>query len=175
LKPKQLSIVQTLAAWREQTAREQDLPRGWILKDEALFDLARQQPTNTEQIKDVRGIDERMVKRYGATIAKLIQEAAARPPQALDGKTRHPKKTAEQEATVDLLMAVVRLRAAQNTLNPATLASRKDLEQLLDGEPHARLSHGWRKTMVGEELAAVLRGDLSLQIADGHLLVTGHG
>ena len=169
LKPKPLSIVQTLAAWREKTAREQDLPRGWILKDDALFDLARQQPASAEQLGQVRGIDERVVKRHGAAIARLIQEALARPPQPLEAARRQPKKTPEQEALLDLLMAVVRLRAAQNTLNPATLASRKDLEQLFDGEPQARLAHGWRKTMVGDELAAVLRGELRLQVADGRL------
>jgi ribonuclease D len=175
LKPKPLSIVQTLAAWREQTARAQDLPRGWILKDDALFDLARQQPANAEQLKLVRGIDERMAKRHGAVISRLIQEAAARPPQPMGLKGRSSKKTAEQEAVLDLLMAVVRLRAAQNTLNPGTLAGRKDLEQLLDGEPQARLSHGWRKTMAGDELAAVLRGDLTLKIEGGSLLITDNG
>jgi len=174
LKPKPLSIVQTLAAWREQTARAQDLPRGWILKDDALLDLARQQPVNAEQLSHVRGIDERMAKRHGATICKLIQEAAARPPQALADKGRSPKKTAEEEALLDLLMAVVRLRAAQNTLNPSTLAGRKDLEQLLDEEPHARLLHGWRKAMAGDELVAVLRGELGLKVEGGRLRVERH-
>jgi ribonuclease D len=175
LKPKQLSIVQTLAAWREQTARAQDLPRGWILKDDALFDLARQQPANAEQLSHVRGIDERMAKRHGATICRLIQEAAVRPAQAFELRGRSAKKTAEQEALLDLLTAVVRLRAAQNTLNPAVLAGRKDLEQLLDGDPAARLLHGWRKTMAGDELAAVLRGELSLAVEGGRLRVGGHG
>ena len=174
LKPKPLSIVQTLAAWREQTARAQDLPRGWVLKDDALFDLARQQPANAEQLGHVRGLDERVVKRHGATIIRLIQDAAARPPQPVGQRGRSAKKTVEQEAVLDLLMAVVRLRAAQNTLNPASLAGRKDLEQLLDGDPHARLLHGWRKTMVGDELAAVLRGELGLKITDGNLLITAN-
>ncbi len=175
LKPKPLSIVQTLAAWREQTARAQDLPRGWILKDDALFDLARQQPANAEQLSHVRGIDERMSKRHGATICRLIQEAAARPPQAFELKGRSSKKTAEQEALLDLLMAVVRLRAAQNTLNPAILAGRKDLEQLLDGEPSAHLLHGWRRTMAGDEVAAVLRGELILKVEAGHLHIVKNG
>jgi len=172
LKPKQLSIVQTLAAWREQTARTQDLPRGWILKDDALFDLARQQPTTAEQLSHVRGLDERVLKRHGATITRLIQEAVTRPPQPFESRGRTVKKTVEQEAVLDLLMAVVRLRAAQNTLNPASLAGRKDLEQLFDGDPHARLLHGWRKTMVGDELAAVLRGERSLKISGDSLLIT---
>ncbi len=175
LKPKQLSIAQTLAAWREQTARAQDLPRGWILKDDALLDLARQQPVNAEQLSHVRGIDERMAKRHGATICRLIQEAASRPPEPIELKGRPAKKTAEQEALLDLLMAVVRLRSAQNTLHPNVLATRKDLEQLLDGDAHARLLHGWRKTMVGDELTAALRGELMLKIEGGSLMIGKNG
>ena len=174
LKSKPLSIVQTLAAWREQTARSQDLPRGWVLKDDALLDLARQQPANIDELKLVRGIDERVVKRHGAIICRMIQEALGRTPQALEQKSRSGKKSVEQEAVLDLLMAVVRLRAAQNTINSSILASRKDLEQLFDGDPFARLLHGWRKTMVGEELSAVLRGEVALSITDGRLSMEKH-
>ncbi len=169
LKSKPLSIVQTLAAWREQTARSQDLPRGWVLKDDALLDLARQQPANIDELKLVRGIDDRVVKRHGAIICRMIQEAAGRCPQAVGQKNRTGKKTVEQEAVFDLLMAVVRLRAAQNTINASVLASRKDLEQLFDGDPHSSLLHGWRKTMVGDELSSVLRGEVTLSIEDGRL------
>lgn len=174
LKPKPLSVVQALAAWREQTARQQDMPRGWIIKDETLLDLARQQPTNAEQLSHVRGIDERVLKRHGITIVKLIQEAIAHPPQPVEQRHRGGKRTAEHEAVLDLLMAVVRLRAAQNTLNPSVLASRKDLEQLYDGLSESAVLHGWRKTMVGDELAGVLRGEKSLTIQAGQLSITAH-
>jgi ribonuclease D len=175
LKPKPLSVVQTLAAWREQTARSQDLPRGWIIKDEVMLDLARQQPKDAEQLSHVRGLDERVAKRHGETLCRLIEEALARPPQAAGLKGRPAKKTAGQEAVLDLLMAVVRLRAAQNQLNPAILAGRKDLEQLLDGDPKARLRYGWRKTMAGDELDAVLEGRRSLAVVGGGLAVQGDG
>lgn len=175
LKGKQLSIVQALAAWREQTARAQDLPRGWVLKDDALFDLARQQPANDEQLSHIRGIDERQAKRHGAAICRLIREAGARSPQPLELRHKPVRRTAEHEAILDLLMAVVRKRAAENTLNPTTLASRKDLEQLLEGEPKARLLHGWRKTLVGDELASALRGELTLRIREGRLVIAADG
>lgn len=174
LKGPQLSVLQALAAWREQTARAQDLPRGWLIKDEVLFDLARHQPGNLNEIKAIRGIDERTCKRYGSSLCQLIQEAKNHPPAPVEVKSRPSKKTAEQESLLDVLMAVVRLRAAQNTLNPAILASRKDLEQLLDQTENAKLLQGWRKKMAGDELAAVLRGELNLTVAGGSLLVRPH-
>jgi len=174
LKGSQLAVLQALAAWREQTARGKDLPRGWLLKDEAIFDLARQQPTRAEELRAVRGIDDRFVKTHGLIVCQLIQEARSRAPMPVELKPRPARKTAEQEAVLDVLMAVVRLRAAQNTLNPAILASRKDLEQLMDQAEDAKLLQGWRKKMAGEELAAVLGGEVSLTIAGGSLLVCPH-
>jgi ribonuclease D len=174
LKGRQLSVLQTLAAWREQTARSKDLPRGWVLKDDTIFDLARQQPTRVDELRAIRGIDDRTFKLYGPILCQLIQEARDRPPPPIELKPRPAKKTAEQEALLDVLMAVVRLRAAQSSLNPAILASRRDLEQLLDHVENARLLQGWRKKMAGAELAAVLDGELSLTIAGGSLLVRPH-
>jgi ribonuclease D len=48
------------------------------------------------------------------------------------------------------------------------------LEQLLDSEPHARLLHGWRKTMAGDELAAVLRGELDVRVENGQIRLADH-
>lgn len=171
LKAQQLSILQSLAAWRELTAREQDLPRGWLLKDEVLFDLARQQPSQTEELKIVRGIDERTVKRHGPALCQLILEAKQRQPQTVELKPRPARKSPDTEAQLDMLMAVVRVRAAEHSLNPAILASRKDLENFIDGEIDARLTSGWRRNLVGEDLAAMVRGELGLSIEDGKLRI----
>lgn len=174
LKGKQLSVLQALAAWREQTARTQDLPRGWLVKDEVLLDLSRQQPVATEALGHVRGLDERAVRRYGEVLCRLIQDAMESAPINPEFRARPLKKSPEQEALLDLMMAVVRLRAAQHTLNPAVLASRKDLEQLLDGNSDAKLTKGWRWKMAGEELVAVLRGELGLKVLDGNLSLFAH-
>ena len=171
LRNQQLSVLQALAAWREKTAQEQDIPRNWLVKDEVLFDLSRLQPKTSEELKRIRGLDERMLKRYGETLCKLIREALQRSPQPLDLKIRSPRKTPEQEALLDVLSAVVRLRAAQNSLNPSVVAGRKDLEQFLEEPDRSPLLQGWRKEMVGDELIAVLRGELQLAITDGRLQV----
>jgi ribonuclease D len=175
LKSKPLSVLQALAAWREDAAREMDLPRGWIVKDEALLDIARRLPKSVEDIKDIRGLPERMLQKHGAHICKLAQAALQKPPQTLEMKRSSGIKSADREALLDLLQAVVRLRAAENALNPSILAGRKDLEQLLDGEGQARMLSGWRKSMAGDELAAILRGELSLSVIDGAVKISAHG
>lgn len=174
LRSRQLAVLQTLAAWREETARGLDLPRSWVVKDEVLVDLARLSPKTPDDLKRIRGLEERTFKRYGNTLCGLVREAQERTPQALDTKARPARKSPEQEALLDLLGAVVRLRAAQHTLNPIVLAGRKDLEQLLDQPEQSRLLQGWRRTMAGEELAAILRGECRITVADGRLHVQHH-
>jgi ribonuclease D len=171
LRDKPLSVLQALAAWREGVTREQDIPRSWLLKDEAMLDLARLLPRSPDDIRRIRGVDERTLKRYGDTLYKLIREAQNRAPQPAEFRFRAPRKTPEQEALLDALSAVVRLRAAENSLNPVMLATRKDLEQLLDEPEQSKLLHGWRKAMAGEDLAAVLRGELQLAVTDGRLRI----
>ncbi|BBL73825.1 ribonuclease D [Methylomagnum ishizawai] len=169
LKSRQLSALRALAAWRETTAREQDIPRNWVVRDEALLDLARLSPTTPEELKRIRGLEERTLKRYGNTLCKTILAGRDQPPPPLEWKARSARRPPEQEALLDLLSAVVRLRAAQHTLNPAILAGRKDLEQLLDEPQDSRLLKGWRKTMAGEELAALLHGECHISVSDGLL------
>ncbi len=162
---KQLSIIQTLAQWREKTAQTEDRPKSWLLRDEMLFELAKLQPGTIEELANVRGINERAVNRYGKELCHLINSAKNRPPLPLNEKDRPAKKTQQQEAILDILTALVRIRAEENSLNPSILASRKDLEVLLfNADDECPLLHGWRFTMAGKELVGLLEGKLLLGI-----------
>jgi ribonuclease D len=174
LKPRQLAALQALATWRETTARDHNIPRNWVVRDDALLDLARLLPAAPEELARMRGIEERTLKRYGNALCKTIRDSRDRPPPLLDSKARPARRPPEQEALLDLLSAVVRLRAAQHTLNPAVLAGRKDLEQLLDEPAESKLLKGWRKAMAGEELAAILRGECLVGVDQGQLRVQRH-
>ncbi len=169
---KQLSIIQTLAAWREKTAQAEDRPKSWLLRDELLFDLAKLQPETVPELAGVRGINERSVNRYGKELCQLITEAKNRPPLPLNDKDRSAKKTQQEEAILDILTALVRVRAEENALNPSILASRKDLEDLLlNGDEELLLLHGWRYSMAGKELVGLIKGELLLGIDQDRLAI----
>ncbi|MFZ2725758.1 MAG: ribonuclease D [Methylococcaceae bacterium] len=162
---KQLSIIQAVTQWREHTAQLEDRPRSWLLRDELLFDLAKLQPENLTELANVRGINERTVSRYGSELCQLITGAKNRAPLPLHDKERPAKKTQQQEAILDILTALVRIRAEENALNPSILATRRDLEVLLSGDDEdCLLLHGWRFAMAGRELVGLLRGELLLGI-----------
>lgn len=173
---KQLSIIQTVAEWREKTAQVEDRPKNWLLRDELLFDLAKLQPETINDLASVRGISERAVQRYGKELCQLITIAKNRPPIPLTLKDRPAKKTQQQEAILDILTALVRIRAEENELNPTILASRKDLEALLfNGDDECPLLHGWRYAMAGRELVGLLKGELLLGIEADRLSIIANG
>ncbi len=170
---KQLSIIQTLSNWREHTAQQENRPKSWLLRDELLFDLAKLQPESLGELAKIRAINERTVSRHGKEICRLITEAKDRPPLPLNENGRPAKKTQQQEAILDILTALVRIRAEENALNPNILATRKDLEVLLfnEGDEDCPLLHGWRYSMAGQELVGLLKGELMLGIEADQLAI----
>lgn len=161
---RQLSILQSLCEWREQTAQTENKPRNWLFPDDMLLELAKLQPVNLSDLGKIRSINERSVNRYGKVLCELIDAARQRPPKPLTEKDRPGKKTQQHEAVMDVLSAVVRIRAEQNSLNPVILATRKELEQLVFGDPECPLLHGWRYNMAGQELLGLLQGRYSLSL-----------
>lgn len=162
---RQLSIVQVLCEWRERTAQVEDRPRSWLMRDDMLLELAKLQPGTVSALAEVRGINERTVNRYGKVLCQLINDARQRPPVPLHEKGRPARKTQQQEAILDILTALVRVRAEENSLNPAILATRKDLEVLLfNDDDECPLLHGWRFSMAGRELVGLLKGDFLIGI-----------
>lgn len=171
LRGNKVVVAQELAQWREQTAQSENKPRGWLLKDDVLFDIARQQPNNMNELSRVRGLHEKIAKRYGKHIIELIHSVKNNKPQPVPDLVKTLKPDVRQEAIVDLLNAVVHLRAAEQELNPAQLASRKELQKLVMGETGLDILHGWRNKLIGKELCAVIDGKLSISVIDGKLAI----
>ena len=168
---KQLSIVQAVSQWREITAQKENRPKNWLLRDEVLFDFAKLQPETTEALSKIRGIGERAVNYYGKELCALIKKAKNTPPIPIPEYTKSISgKDQQQEAIIDILFSLVRIRAEENRLNPSILGTRNDLEALLNGNTEdCLLLRGWRFSMVGKELQQLLRGEVHLKIKDGNL------
>lgn len=170
---RQLSILQSLSEWREQTAQAENKPRNWLFPDDMLLELAKLQPVTMNDLAKIRNINERSVNRYGKVLCELIDAARQRPPKPLKEKDRPAKKTQHHEAIMDVLNAVVRIRAEENSLNPVILATRKELEQLLFGDEDSPLLHGWRYKMAGQELQGLLQGKYSVSLTQDTLSLHG--
>jgi ribonuclease D len=172
LSGKQLSIIQSLSQWREKTAQSENRPKNWLIRDDLLIELAKLQPKTVIELSRIRGINERAVKRYGQIICQLISEAIDKPPIPLNSKNKSSKKTQQDEAVVDVLSALVRIRADENSINPSILANRKDLEKLLCDDVDNPILSGWRYSMVGKELQELLQGQISLSLKENSVMIT---
>lgn len=167
-----LSCAQALAAWREQRAQQENRPRKWVLDDDALMTLARIKADSLDDLKRVRGLPPPVVDRYGEQLLKLLEAARQRTPEALPEFERPETLTEDQEAAVDVLSGVLRQLAAAQQLNPISIASRKDLQNLVRGaRDDSPLLHGWRRGIAGERLVDVLEGRCRLQLTPGGLQV----
>ncbi len=168
---KQLSVLQYLAVWREKTAKKENKPRGWLLKDDLLLDIARLQPITMSEFFKVRNMNMRTAKLHGRRLCELVKQAQNQAPIKLHENGKPAKKTPGQEAIIDVLGAIVRVRADQNSLNPSILATRKDIEKLLIEDQSCSLLKGWRYEMAGKELLQMLQGNSCLTITKGRIAV----
>lgn len=167
-----LSCAQALAAWREERAQQEDRPRKWVLSDDALFTLARIKLDSVADLARVRGLPPPLADRHGEQLVELLTAARLSAPTPLPEGERPEPLNEDQEAGVDVLMGVLRKLAAAQSLNPSSIASRKDVQELVRGaRAHSPLLRGWRRGIAGEKLLEVLEGRSVLRVASSGLVV----
>lgn len=168
LRPAQQQALEHLAAWRERTAMAADRPRGWIVKDDVLGEIARRRPADREALAAIRGLPEAVARKHGEAILAELASAANAP----DAAATPPPKPLEpaQAALADLLMVGLRARAAEIEISPAALASRKELEALAAGERDLPLLQGWRLEAAGKTILELLEGRLTLRAQGGGVI-----
>jgi ribonuclease D len=167
-----LSTLQALAAWREEKAQAMDRPRGWLLRDDVLVDIARHRPENPARLGKIRGLHENTVRKHGDDLLALVAGAKDVAPAPLPRRKLRQRLTPAQDAAVDVLQAVIRLVAEENGINPSVLANRNQLEQLLLGENDVPVLQGWRRQLAGERLQGFLDGNLNIRMSNGALQIT---
>lgn len=171
---RKLAVAMEVAAWRELQAQKHNVPRKWVMSDETLVEAVRRAPKTVDALKQLRG-----VSSLAVTNSKELFLAIARgeevPEEDLPVKKHHERIGFETEISVDLMAALVRTRANDNTIAMVQLAPRAELEKLaLAPDAPNIITSGWRKEMVGDELVALLRGEICLALKNGNLVTAHH-
>lgn len=169
LKPKSLAVLRALAAWREGEAKRRNVPRGRVLRDEVLLQLARHPPRSVQELRSVRGVHGSEVDRNGEALVGTIHHALALPPSAWPSVPKERKPEPEFTGLVELLQAVLKARAFEHDIAPTLLATTSDLQALVDaktgrGSLELPLLSGWRRVFVGQLLLDVLDGKLAVSV-----------
>lgn len=156
LRPEQRATAKLLAHWREETAIKHDKPRGWILADDALREIAERLPVSIQELENVRTLPAGVVRRRGEELLALVTKGR----EQGDGEpaaSAPPRPDPQQVAMVTKLMSLTRTRAEELKVSPELLATRRDVEQLVFSQRTDRLSSGWRKDVIGDRLIARLK------------------
>lgn len=170
LKRSQLAILRELATWREDLAELKDLPRRWVLKDEILIDLARQQPTTLEAIAEMRGINPERSQKHHQAWLDCISKAKAMPESEWPEINRRKKPSDKQDKIVDLLTTALNIRAQELGITPAVIATRKKIADMVQ-ENRQKLSKDWRGALVNDLFQELLKGKKAIAVRDGKAVI----
>lgn len=167
LNPRARGVLRELAAWREQEAQRRDRPRGRILRDEILVEIARRMPRTLEAMGALRGLQPSQLEKYGEALLSAMQRGLAVPERDLPQAEKRRRMDPETAGLADLLSTALRVRAVEASISPQLLASAADLEvfALERGRGAAEklpILQGWRRGLAGEHLLQVLAGKLTV-------------
>lgn len=154
LRGRHREAVKQLAEWREQRATGKNRPRQWIMRDQVLVETAQRLPTSNSQLEKIKGISQGLLRRHADTLLTLIGNTANEPIEESDSNRRRLDRS--QEATVARCMTLVQQRGVEVEVAPSLLATRRELEQMVDGKTDLKVLGGWRFELVGKDLLALL-------------------
>ncbi len=174
-KPKEIAVLMEVAAWREKEAQTRDVPRGRILKDEAVIDIAVSAPRSVEALGRLRSIPNGFERsRTGQDILAAVERGMERDPATVDMPERSRGRSGGHGAVVELLKVLLRAVADREKVAPKVIASVDDLEAIADSDTaDVPALAGWRRDLFGQQALALKSGKLGLSIdRRGSVIVT---
>mgnify|MGYP002621280250 FL=1 len=165
-KPQELAVVQAVAAWREREARERNVPRGRILKDDAIFEIAQQAPRDSADLGRLRSTPRGWERSStAAALIGVVNAALDLPKDQLPRLPRHAQQPEGTSAAAELLKVLLKLVAEEEGVAPKVLASSDDIEKIAAKGEDADVPamHGWRREVFGERALALVRGEVALK------------
>ncbi len=165
LSQRQLAGAREFAAWREVTAQTRNLPRKWVATDEQIVEACKREARTIDDLFMVRGLSGKLSTAEARTVARLMAQAFDSDPSTWPKLDRSGRSEPNVDFQIDLMTALVRLRAKQNGVAFQTLASHDDMVRVARGyRDDVDLLRGWRRSLVGEELVDLVEGRLSLSL-----------
>lgn len=167
-KPSELAILKFVAAWREREARSRNVPRSRVLKDDAIFEIAQQQPKDAEALSRLRTIPKGWERSTsGTAIIETVNAALALPKADMPQAPRHSHSPEGSGAAVELLKVLLKLTADKHGVAAKVIANSDDLDKIASEGEKAEVQtlSGWRRELFGEPALKLIRGEVALRFA----------
>ena len=174
-KPEVLGRLKAIARWREMEARAKDLPRGRIVKDETIADLAGHPPRKQADLARVRGLSATWAgNEIGKRLIEAIEAAVPLPAEEMPPRDdRKPGLGKDGALVADLLKLLLKIRARDIDVAPRLLARGEELELLAAGQrTNLAILDGWRYDQFGHDALDLVEGRLGFAVRKGKLTMT---
>ena len=168
-KSSELAVLMKVTAWREREARNRDVPRGRILKDDAIYEIAQQQPRDAEALGKLRTVPRGWERSAsGAAIIAAVNEALEIPKEELPKIAKPYQPNEGTQSAVELLKVLLKLTAEREGVAAKIIANTDDLEKIAsEGEKaDVQAMHGWRKELFGERALKLINGQLVIKFVN---------
>ncbi|RWX75829.1 ribonuclease D [Neorhizobium lilium] len=168
-KPQELAVLKIIAAWREREARSRNVPRSRVLKDDAIYEIAQQQPKDTEALSRLRTVPKGWERSSsGTAIVEAVNAALGLPKSDMPQPPKHVHVPEGTAAAVELLKVLLKLISDKEGVAAKVIANTDDLERIAaegDKAEVAALS-GWRRELFGDTALKLIEGGVALRFVN---------
>jgi ribonuclease D len=164
--PRFFGVLREVAAWRETAARQRNLPRGRIMRDEAVLEIAAHTPKTTEALARSRSLGKGVAEgRLGNEILEAVQRGLANS-KALEVPAPSRADTPPGLGPlIELLRVLLKQRCEEHQVAQRLLATAEDLEAIAaDNNASVPALSGWRYDIFGKDALALKHGQLALTV-----------
>ena len=171
-KPIELAVMRELAAWREREAQTRDVPRNRVIKDDAIYEIAAQQPTTPEALGQLRTIPRGFERsRSAEDILAAVRKAMEIPRDQLPRLPKHRPAANGNGAAVDLLKVLLKMTSESHGVASKIIATVDDLEAIAsDDAADVPALSGWRRELFGEKALKLKSGKIALAVKQNHVV-----
>ncbi|MEO9463279.1 MAG: ribonuclease D [Marinomonas sp.] len=172
--PQVLGRLKVLAAWREGEAQHKDIPRGRIMRDETLADIAGNPPKKQADLGKVRGLSGAWRDNdIGKRMMKIIETAEPLDKSELPTKMKRGAPLGKEGALVaDLLKLLLKIRCREIDIASRLLTKSDEMEALAAGIRDLPILKGWRYEVFGKDALELVEGKLGFAVKRGKLKMT---
>ncbi len=161
-----LGMLRAATAWREREAQRVNIPRGRLLKDESLLEIAAVAPTTVDALARIRGVNRGFAEgKSGVGLVAALQAAAALPEDALPEPPSRKDNLRASPALVSLLKVLLAAKCEEHNVAAKLVASSDDLDRLAgEDAPDVPALHGWRREVFGADAMLLKAGGITLGV-----------